>query len=420
MSAKQYKARSVQKRYRENRDGHIAVVTALVGLPLLLMVSIALDLGNASAKRANIRAGADAAALASVIPANLSDDERAAFAKRAFVENYFGKEKVDLAVKATREQVDIEAHIQVPTLLSSMIGKDHIDVRERSSAIVTRADVVCVLALDPKGDRAIEFLDNAKFNSPECSVQANSTSSLAINSEVVTPPVAKSFCTSGVSRGRFSPLVKHACTPIVDPYANLIPPADGPCLDMTALGIKGGRVINNTVLIPGTYCGSLTIDGTNITMLPGTYIMKDKSLWIKNGSQLTGKGVTIAFKGQNAIVEIESGSSVDLTGPATGPYKGLVFYQTKEGLRANHNLPSSTSTIIGGSSLKLTGTAYFPTQKLVITSDKPVAAQAPATALIAYNLQFGGQSVTEIHVDHETAGLPPLLPRSDEGARLIE
>ena len=70
--------------YAENHDGQIAVLTALIGIPLLLMISIALDFGNASAKRASIAAGIDAAALAAVIPANLTDDERVAFVQKAF------------------------------------------------------------------------------------------------------------------------------------------------------------------------------------------------------------------------------------------------------------------------------------------------------------------------------------------------
>ena len=74
--------------YFKSSDGHIAVVTALIGIPLLLAVSVALDLGNASSKRAKIAAGVDAAALASVIPGDLTDQERADFAKVAFYKNY--------------------------------------------------------------------------------------------------------------------------------------------------------------------------------------------------------------------------------------------------------------------------------------------------------------------------------------------
>lgn len=408
------------RRYWGDRNGHIAIITGLLGLPLLMMSGYAIDYNNAHSYRDELGSAIDAAALAAVIPADLSDEHREEYAVEVFNQNNFGGLSVVLDVNATRERVDIMATASVDSLMGGVIGRDTIDVTLSTAAVLTSTDVICVLALDPTGDRAIEFLDDAKFNAPECSVQANSTSSIAINSEVVTPPVAKSFCTTGVSRGNFNPFVKHACTPIADPYANLAPPPDGPCVDLTLLGAVGGRIAGYTVLPPGTYCSSLTIDGNNITMLPGTYIMKDKSLWIKNGAELSGDGVTIVFKGQNAIVEIESGSNVDLKGPAVGPFKGLVFFQSKEGLSANQRYPSSTSKIIGGGSLKLTGTAYFPTQELLITSDNPVAAQAPATALIAYKISFGGKSNTEIHVDHETAGLPPLLPRSDDGARLVK
>jgi hypothetical protein len=407
------------KRYICAQDGNIAVMTAFLGLPLLMVAGFAVDYNTAYSHQDGLSSAIDTAVLASVIPANLDDEARKAYAQEVFDNNYLDGLPVKLDIKATRERVDIIATASVDSLMGGVIGKGTIDVQESAAAILTTSDVICVLALDPTGDRAIEFLDDAKFSSPECSVQANSTSTIAINSQIVTPPIAKSFCTTGLSRGKFNPFIKHTCTPIEDPYANLVPPPDGPCVDITLYGGNGGRIASETVLPPGTYCGSLAMDGTGITLLPGTYIMKDKSLWIKNGAEVSGDGVTIVFKGQNAIVEIESGSEVDLKGPADGPYKGLVFYQTKEGLRSTQQFPSATSTIIGGGSLKLTGTAYFPTQELIITSDSPVAAQAPATALIAYRLKFGGESNTEIHVDHETAGLPPLLPRSDEGARLV-
>ena len=416
--------------YFHSHDGHIAVVTALIGLPLLLAVSVALDLGNASKKRANISAGVDAAALAAVIPGDLTDQERADFAKVAFYKNYFGNEKVDLDVTAVRERVDIVAHIQVPTLLSSIAGKDYLDVRERASAIVTSSDVICVLALDPKGVGSISFEDNAKFSASECSVQANSSQKFAMLSTTPTPPSAKSFCVGGTSRGVFSPAVKNVCTSIADPFAHLTPPKSEPCKNIKEF--KGTNSVDPTnlplpprfdtmaskhvVVMPGRFCRGLSIDAENVKVMSGIYVIEGGPLEIKSYAAVIGTDVTFILKGKDAYLEVKSDAYLQLKAPSTGPYAGVVFYQVPAGKSA----PEAKSTIKSGAGINITGTAYFPTHILEISSDTPSKMQAPATSFIAYRIAFTGDSNVEIHVDHEKGGIPPLVPRSDEGARLIK
>ena len=101
---------------------------------------------------------------------------------------------------------------------------------------------------------------------------------------------------------------------------------------------------------------------------------------------------------------------------------GLCFtkFPTYQQLARNPNSLQAKSEIKSGGGLNIIGTAYFPTQELVITSESPVASQSPATSFIAYRLKFGGKSNMQVHVDHEAGGIPPLLPRSDEGARLVK
>jgi len=82
-------------------------------------------------------------------------------------------------------------------------------------------------------------------------------------------------------------------------------------------------------------------------------------------------------------------------------------------------LPEDSSIVESGGGLSIIGTAYFPSQELSIFSDRPVASRSPATSFIAYRLKFSGRSNTQVRVDHEAGGVPPLLPRSDDGARLV-
>jgi len=45
---------------------------------------------------------------------------------------------------------------------------------------------------------------------------------------------------------------------------------------------------------------------------------------------------------------------------------------------------------------------------------------APATSFIAHNILFSGEAKVNVNVDHEKGGVPPIMPRSDEGARLVQ
>lgn len=439
--------------YITKSDGNIAVMTALLGIPLIMVAGYAIDYNQAFSHKNGIESALDAATLAAVVPANLGNEERAEFAQQIFDKNYFGNIDVKLDINALPDRVDIAAVGAVPTLFGSIVGMDTISVGETSAAVLTKSDVVCALALDPTGEGAIEFLDNAQFLAPECSVQANSTNSQAIKSESSYTPSAKSFCAAGNTTGRYTPFVKHACTTIADPYADLTTGGNGGSTGGTTdetmfsyrlsaalsastychnLGLilsvneyiqdsgwAEDTIGSNTILPPGNYCNGLRLAGLNITFLPGTYNISGGNLHFESFATAKGDGVTFVLQGGESNLTIESGAEASFIAPENGDYAGLVFYQKPANGTSTANYPDGQSIIGSGGGLDITGTAYFPTQELIITSDRPVASKAPATSFIAYRLKFAGDSKTEVHVDHETGGIPPLLPRSDDGARLV-
>ena len=403
-------------RFWRDQKGQFSVMVALFGLPLLLVCAYAVDVNQAVHKKTNLAAALDAAALASVIPANLDVAEREAYARIIFEENYFGDASVTLDINASRERVEITGSTYLPTFMSGIVGKDKIDVKNTSVAVVTREDVICVLALDPNGSGAVEFKDSAVFNSPACSVQVNSTSSQAIVSSVPAPPIAKSFCSSGESKGKFYPFIKHVCSRIEDPYAgkNLPPEPRSACKESTYQ--------KATILNPGVFCEGLKIDGANVTFSPGIYHIWGELLFTSTAN-VYGRDVTFILKGTGNSLKIDNSAIVELKAPSLGPTAGLVFWQVyADKDDKNKEQPtgvSGKSEISASGGLNIVGTAYFPTQELTITSDRWVTSKSPATSFIAYRLLFAGKSNTAVHVDHEAGGIPPMLPRSDEGARLV-
>lgn len=440
------------KRFVEDESGQFAAITAIVGIPLIMIAGFAVDINQAVRKRSNIAAALDSAALAAVIPADLNTVERENYAREMFTKNYTGTLTVNLDVTATRERVDMHATAKVPSLVGSIVGVNSLKVSKDSAAVITRSDVVCVMALDPKGKRAVEFRNFAKFSAPACSVQVNSTHSQALYSTLSLPPNARSFCVVGGSYGNFDPKVKHQCTPVKDPYENLIMPAENlPTIDLrdfslaslcdrsnvsgdnTSEDLTGfptedeKKVISDVTLNPGIYCFGLKVDGANVKFNPGVYHMWG-DLEFTSYADAWGDDVTIILKGTKNTLSIKNGAQVHLKAPSSGPTAGLVFWQEYVNVldyvlgkkTPRPDKVTGTSEISSGGGLEIIGTAYFPTQKLRITSDSPVASQSPATSLIAYQIEFANRANMEVHVDHEKGGIPPILPRSDESARLIK
>ncbi len=403
-------------KWAKAKTGQFSLFTAILGIPLVIAAGLASDHTQVSSHKADIKGALDAAVLAAVLPANLSDSQRNQFVKEAFVENYTGTLEFDLFPTSSRDQVHMKVAAKVPTRFGGIVGINYMGLKEESEAVLTTANVVCVLALDTSVERAIEFKDNATFNAPSCSVQANSNHRQAIYSQSPYQIAARQFCSNGSSYGTYDGIVKHGCSPISDPYETLAIPAqsNSSCLKDT--------VKTNSTLNPGVYCDGLKIDGAGVKFNPGVYHIWGELLFTST-SVAVGNDVTFILKGSDGSLKIDNDADVKLKAPMTGATKGLVFWQVptdSSGKKLPYPVdPTGKSEISASGGLSIIGTAYFPTHELTITSDKKVATQSPATSFIAQRLQFAGNSSTTVNVDHEKGGVPPLLPRSDEGARLV-
>lgn len=435
-------------RYGQDQHGNFAVLWAFAAIPLMMAVSVAVDTGNMVRVTADLQSAADNAALAAVIPVTFNDGERKDFAEKVFFDNVGSNSKFEpnAQANATRERVEVRATGTVPSLMGGILGRDSNTISVVATAELTTSDVVCVLALDKNARHAITFEDSAVFFAPACSVQANSNHAEAILSASSTAPLASSFCSTGGSRGDFEPFIKNECTPINDPYANLeIPKAGNSCDDATQVRSRdwgnrwvkeselpktasGDSVIpDESTMLPGIYCNGLTIDGRSVDLGPGVYHVWG-DLVFTNNAQVTGDGVTFILKGTDNRLVIENGAQVKLRAPSTGLTAGLVFWQKHLDfipylfgrIPDSPDEVTATSEISSGAGLNLIGTAYFPDHELIISSDNRVASQSPATSFIARRIRFTERANMVVRVDHEQGGVPPLLPRSDESARLVK
>lgn len=450
-------------RFKQDTSGTIAVWMALMAFPLLMAATYAIDVQAARTHRVAIETAIDSATLAAVLNNSLSLSEKESFARDQFLTNFSGDPDTlrDVQADATQLSVTLRVTADYPFQLSFLTTRQASVVKASGRAETTHEDTVCVLALNSRNKEAIRFDEHVEFLAPTCSVQANSRSAEAIKVSSSVVPQARGFCATGGIEGSLYPPGKSECFPISDPYATTNHPVPGLCepevnftrvpLPMPAWGgdddddddydidydevieVADDRgvdplavpvdaddsenvVVDNVVLKPGTYCGGLTIAGRNVTLLPGEYIMLDGPFAIKDGAKIRANRVLVALQGKDAKLKVEDGASLTITAPEHGERAGLAFMGKPD---ARSKKQKSEKSRIDDGSLNVTGTVYLPHHKLEIKgSGTSVGAQAPATSFIVDTIRFKGSGRIVVDVDHLAANLPPIRPRSDEGARI--
>jgi len=411
-------------RYCRNTSGQFAVWMGVLALPLLMATTFAMDFYSAQRSATQIKAALDAAALAAVTNQNISDKERGEYATKHFNTNFKDSENFTMTVvDSSSEHVELNAVGLIPVSISGALGFEGIHVNETSAAELTRESIICVMTLNPSGERSFEVTGGSTFNSPSCAVQVNSTDKNAAVVDQASRAVAKDFCVAGGASGAYSPYANTECSAVEDPYINRTPPPSGTCVDIDKKLIKTSSkdISDDAVLYPGTYCDNLMIIGKNVTFMPGTYIMDNARFVIKNGATARADGVTIIIRGKQSAVQIMNGSSLYIKAPSEGDMAGLAFFQDKASLTDKNGKTQTTkSDLKGGSKMVIVGTVYMPYTDIRISGDSSYGTNAPATSFIGWNVGFEDKANITAKIDHASAGLPPILPRSDEGARLVQ
>ena len=405
--------------YWGDSSGQFAIMTAILTLPLTVCIGIAIDTAYVHNKATGLQTALDSAALASVVPGNLTNEERADFAKQVFSQNYDPEIPVEIKVHATESRVDIQGTIEKETLFLGLAGSNKITQSNKSAAIKTIEDVICIMTLDKEARGSLRFEKNAIVNTPGCSIQVNSSDQNALIAAGNYQPNAKRICVHGGVNGNAGPNVQANCTALDDPYANLeIPKFSGSyedcnygpidniadsaidalfqylffgSVDQTTID-EVMEVLETTFAIsydpmseiryPGVYCHGLHFYDAETTLMPGTYYIQDGPLSFGGGAKVTGDGVTFVFRGDNSYLYTYDDVFLDLTAPRSGKYAGLLFAQDK------NSSDTLTSIIKGNADIRLVGTSYFPTQDLFIGGLGTMGASSPAMAFIAENIVF--------------------------------
>lgn len=438
----------------KNTSGNVGVIFAIAALPILVGSTLAIDKYKTNGLKTDLQAAVDNAVLSTVSNGSLDINDRQPYAEARFYSNYKDY-PTTLRYEDSVDVVRLTAQAKMPTLLGGIIGRDDNTITATAAGTVNKGRTICVLALSEDSENAMSFSDSVLFEANNCSVHVNSTHSNAITSTSTMTPKAQDFCATGGGTGNFNPPLNSECTPVADPYADLAFPEPTECLEDAAVrreqflstfrsgelemgttyssGSEGEMTTgSNVTLTPGTYCDAVIVDGANVNFSAGTYQFLN-GIKFKNSAEVYARDVTLVLHGAKTMIEVETGAQVYLKAPMQGPLAGLAIIQGEisyVGLGdrvivapewiQQYRKGEATSLLKSGGHLDVVGTVYLPDQHLDVSGTSTFGARSRSTSFIAHSVSFSETTRTNLTVNHQAEGLPPIEPRVEEAPRLIK
>jgi Flp pilus assembly protein TadG len=420
------------KRLANDKRGTVAVTFGLGAVPMLLAGSMAVDMANASKMKAQLQAAVDSAVLAAAtrLAVNASETDKEETAIETFAANISSRM---LAMLTSSPVVDVDfptktvtmtATITTGTLVSSLIT-DELQIGVTASATISPGTPICMMALNPHQEKAINIQGTADLTADECAIHVNSDHEDAALYQTGTgTATAESFCVhGGYSGDKFTPEPRDRCMVENDPLATQFASdwaAAGidsmPC-DFTDLPQINTDSSTVTALEPGVYCGGLTIKQGIVQLeTGGLYVFRDGPLHVQAQGTLQGTEVAVLFDGDDTTrLVTQAGADIVTSARTSGYFKGLAFAQDPDSVPASENL------VIGGGEVQINGIMYFPAQPLKITGNGDIGTLAAQFAIIADTISIEGNGLLRIRIgqDYASAGLPEL-PEAQEVVYLID
>lgn len=391
---------------RRGERGQAIVLVAVVMVGVLLLLSLAVNVGFLFVGRLGAQQAADAAALASAVvltQGGSSAQAVSAAVTSAAHNGYATGPSTTVTVNHPPRSgsragdawsVEVVVTSSVAPLLP-VFGGGPLTVSARGVGGPVRAKTTdAIVALGRGKEKALKASGNSVIRVLGGDIFINSSHSTAAEvsgNAVVTAPGHAIRVVGGVKGTNWIPAPITGAAPQIDPFGAYPKPSTA------GLGAAQSCCSPTQVTIsPGIY-SSMKIDGP-VTMLPGIYILQGGGLEVKATGSLSGTEVLLFNttkeypeardddKGECGDMKFSDGSAV-LSPPSTGPYHGMVLFQD----------PACDKDVKlkGHASVTLTGTVYAPRAKVSVTgtadlsvSQQIVAEQVELKGTGTYTVTF--------------------------------
>lgn len=318
---------------------------------------------------------------------------------------------------------------------SAAFGADAMTITTMATAMPVLIGQACMLSLHESEPQALTFQGN-NTTTMNCGAHSNSTDDQSIyvngSPDITVNPALSADGDVDFRNGEIDGQTLSNQGHVDDPYADLEVPtiyqnctpgigvqfvSSGPDAVRTladAAAISGNTHVSESggvyTLEPGRYCDGFPIDGENVVLSPGTYIL-DAADFAINGGSLSGVGVTIILTGTYPAPVTDmgefkiTGGTVDLVAPYPGDlsaaeqdFAGVLFYQDRN---APYPTTGSDNLIAGNANINISGAVYLPTQPLDVRGTLGTNGGA-CIQLLASTLSFSGNDAIVIENDTTT------------------
>jgi Flp pilus assembly protein TadG len=425
------------RRLATNTAANISILAGLTFIPFTIAVTAAVDLANAIRIKSSLQAAADAGVLAAAtaLASGYGDTDKERIAMDAFFANVSPQlmkafpADPEVTIDFTTQTVHMNVSVDTDQLLTNLIT-DSITIGVEATAVADQGSPVCLMAINPTAWKSLNIQGTADVSAIACAVQVNSDHEEALRQSGGSGAEAESFCVHGnYSGSNYTPTPRRYCNAEQDPLAAqfaidlaaLNPDAMGCRPDHPKLNASASEISMppSTDSGKGAYCGQVRVENNQrIILQPGVHVFRDGGINVTAGGELWGtEGVTILLTGDATTRWVnQAGADINITGPASGPFAGIVLAQVPE------SIPSpNINTIIGGGYMNFNGIVYFPTQALKITGNGDIGADSAQFAIMADTIDIEGNGTLFIHISSDAVGSGlPGLPQANEIIRLVK
>lgn len=452
---------------RKYNDSGQALVTVAFGLVVILgFLGLAMDVGYLRVMKRHVQRAADAAALAGAAEvsycsgtSNCSALQKAA--QSAVTENGMGSSALatqcgtatgSLIVTVNNppcylstndpnhgnsSYVEVVVSETEPLMFAKIFGINTATVTARGEA-TSGGSTNCMYLLDRTDSETLYVTGGSRMQLPSCSMYIDSSSPSAVTVSGGSSITASSISivgsdsvTGGSSITPANPAT--GASVVADPLARLPKPSYTPCT------VKGSTYIptNGTVILAGSYCGGITVNGGNtvsfgggnyviagglqigngatVTFGSGMYVIEGGGMSLNGGTTNSGSGLTFFLTGTSTFpygpFTISNGANATFSAPTSGTYTGILFFEDSSAYGVS---TSSTSSFIGGSTSYFQGALYFPTTPVIYSG----GTLAQYTIIDAYSVTVSGGSQAVLNSNYSS--LQGGSPIKGSGSVLVE
>ena len=400
------------------RRGTIAALAAVLLVPLLGILAVAIEGGFLMSQHRRVQATADAAAMAAAdtlfrnYPTYKGLDQNGQAKQAALAlarDNGYTNDGPNSTVtvnipptsgnfvaKPGYAEVIVQCNIQ--RAFSRIWGSDSLSIKSRSVAL-GKWDYfnTGILVLDPTSSKSLNAGGGGALNitgGASIIVDSKDPSAVIVNGGgnliASNVDIYGNYTTPG--GGQIVGPVHVGVEPTPDPLAYLPQP------DPNSLSVQSPSPLHITnsgknTLQPGLYKGGISIGSkADVTLSPGIYYMDGGGFSMTGQGSLTGLGVMIfnAPQKSNDSISITGSStgSVSITPPTSGLYTGITLFQARK------PYVQPDMSVNGNGLFNMTGTFYAAGALLSVSGNSP--GNVIGSQYISYDLGIGGAAGLQI------------------------